>query len=153
MDGDGGDGSVRLLDVTFDNNSSDDEDGNNIEQVAGNKTSRDTNNNNNNNNSSSSNNKNSTRCLLVTLYMTLLTQWVIMSLISSFFPESAIGKTIDTAMQGIIFSSFPVGSMVGAPCIGVAMKHLGKRVSQFVQAPPERNKYRPHESNRELGLQ
>lgn len=61
---------------------------------------------------------------LFLLNFILFIQWVLMSMISSFFPDSFIGDQISDTMQGVLFASLPVGAMVTAPFIGRIMLRL-----------------------------
>ncbi len=65
------------------------------------------------------------RLLLLTLNITLLIMWTLMSMPSSFFPESFVGRHIDDTWQGIIFASFPVGAMVACPLAVKVTRCLG----------------------------
>ncbi len=46
--------------------------------------------------------------------LVMMTQWAIFSLPSSFFPAAARSISISDSQIGIIFGSFPFGTMLGA---------------------------------------
>jgi hypothetical protein len=65
------------------------------------------------------------KCALVCLYLILLTQWLVITLSSSFFPESGPGRPISAAVQGLIFAAMPLGSTVASPFVEPIMQCLG----------------------------
>ena len=61
------------------------------------------------------------------MMLVLLTQWLIMTMPSSFFPDSPTGDIISNTMQGIIFATYPFGAMVASPLVGPLMSKLSKK--------------------------
>ena len=69
---------------------------------------------------------------IVCLYLTLVVQWLIMTMTSSFFPDSDVGITISNTWQGFIFAAFPFGSMVTSPFVGPIMDRIQKRTTLII---------------------
>ena len=67
------------------------------------------------------------RRLLVLSYTILVTLWILMTLMASFFPLSPAGAAIDPMMVGIIFAAFPFGTAVSSPFVARLMQAYGAR--------------------------
>ena len=67
------------------------------------------------------------RRLLMLSYTILVSLWILMTLMASFFPLSPAGAAIDPMMTGIIFAAFPFGTAIASPFVARLMQANGTR--------------------------